>query len=147
MTTRTLTKILLAAAAAALLAACGGGGDEQAAQAHALLGRPADPGAADRTIEVTAGDPYSFSPAEIEVAAGETVLFRVTNEGHSLHEFVLGPEDAHVHGEDGDTAIQVMGGETEELAWTFTEAGSMDFNCFVPGHSEAGMKGTITVSG
>lgn len=145
MTTRTLAKILPLVAAVTLLAACGGGDDEHAA--HAVLGQPADPGAADRTIEVTATDPFRFSPTEIEVAVGETVLFRVTNEGHSLHEFVLGPEDAHVHGEDGDTAIQVMGGETEELAWTFTEAGSTDFNCFVPGHSEAGMKGTITVSG
>ncbi len=77
---------------------------------------------------------------------GETVLFRVTNSGHSLHEFVIGPKEGHVHGEDGDTAIQVKPGETKELAWTFTEAGHTDFNCYVPGHSEAGMKGTITVS-
>lgn len=146
MTFKRKSASLALVAVAVLFGACGGGGSEAADHTHGLVGEPAAAAQSDRTIEITANDPYSFSPEEVEVAAGETVLFRVTNSGESLHEFVLGPKEGHVHGEDGSNAVQVPAGETKELAWTFTEAGRVDFNCYVPGHSEAGMKGTITIS-
>lgn len=131
---------------AALLAACGDdGGAEDEAHGHATLGSPADPSAADRTIDVVARDPAIFGPEEIEVDEGETILFRITNEGRMPHEFVLGGE-GHVHGEADAASVHVSPGATEELAWTFTETGHTEFACFVPGHYEAGMKGSITVA-
>ncbi|MBP6599957.1 MAG: hypothetical protein KA216_11010, partial [Giesbergeria sp.] len=32
-----------------------------------------------------------------------------------------------------------------DIVWRFNRPGSFDFACLIPGHSEAGMKGTITV--
>ena len=42
-------------------------------------------------------------------------------------------------------AISVEPGKTGELIWQFTKAGTFGFACLVPGHFEAGMKGTIVV--
>lgn len=35
--------------------------------------------------------------------------------------------------------------QTGELIWQFTQAGTVDFACFMPGQMEAGMVGTIKV--
>ena len=64
------------------------------AQDHAF-GGPADPATADRTIEITMGDNY-FEPDAVEVAAGETIRFVLTNDGGVLHQFTLGPVDLHL---------------------------------------------------
>jgi uncharacterized cupredoxin-like copper-binding protein len=34
-------------------------------------------------------------------------------------------------------------GETKEPLWKFTRGGRVEFDCNVPGHHEAGMKGLI----
>jgi len=36
-------------------------------------------------------------------------------------------------------------GKEMEIVWQFTEVGSFEFGCLLPGHFQAGMKGTITV--
>jgi uncharacterized cupredoxin-like copper-binding protein len=36
-----------------------------------------------------------FEPEAVEVQAGETVRFALTNEGELLHQFTLGPVDFH----------------------------------------------------
>jgi uncharacterized cupredoxin-like copper-binding protein len=41
--------------------------------------------------------------------------------------------------------VHVPPGKSGELVWTFNRAGQFDFACLVPGHSEAGMVGSITV--
>jgi uncharacterized cupredoxin-like copper-binding protein len=45
--------------------------------------------------------------------------------------------------------ISVEPGKTGELVWNFTEAGTVNFACPLPGHFKGmnfpGMKGTITV--
>jgi uncharacterized cupredoxin-like copper-binding protein len=130
-------------------AACGGGGhdDHDAGSSGGEkgdpMGAPADPADADRVIEVFAKEPNRFDPESIGVKQGETVLFRVTNDGRGLHEFVLGE---HVHGEEDDGSVQLAPGETKELAWTFESTGNVEFACFVPGHYESGMHGTISVA-
>lgn len=150
--------------AVASLAACGGADGTSGGHAghggggaaeHA--GGPADGSEADRTIEVEARD-IAFDPTSIEVAAGETVTFVVTNTGEVLHEFTLGDavaqqehaeemEGGHAGGaHHGPNSITVEPGETAELTWRFEDAGELEYACHVPGHYEAGMRGTITVS-
>ena len=40
----------------------------------------------------------------------------------------------------------VPAGKTAEIIWTFNRPGDFDFACLIPGHYQAGMKGTINVS-
>jgi uncharacterized cupredoxin-like copper-binding protein len=152
-----LKKVPLIAASAALvllLAACGEAGDDAA---------PANQGSPDgiRTIEVTALDELTFEPAAIDVEAGETVRFVVTNEGAAVHDFYVGTEDEQMaheaemgdsgmgmdHGADPEAdALTLQAGETAELTVTFDKPGNVLFACHQPGHYDGGMVGTITVS-
>jgi uncharacterized cupredoxin-like copper-binding protein len=59
------------------------------------FGSAGDPAAATGTIELVMKDNY-FEPAAVEVEAGETVRFALTNEGGLLHQFTLGPVDFHL---------------------------------------------------
>ena len=54
------------------------------------FGSAGDPAAATSTIEIVMEDNY-FEPEAVEVQAGETVRFALTNEGEVLHQFTLGP--------------------------------------------------------
>ena len=122
-------------------------------------GEPADASEADRTIEVTVDNELAFDPDEFEVAAGEVVTFQISNTGDIEHEFVLGDEqaqqqmaeemgagDGHAHSGEMSNAVTIHGGETAELTWRFPdEATTVLVGCHVPGHYEAGMRGTVTV--
>lgn len=130
-------------------AACGGGGD---GGDGALTGEPGNPDNVSDTIEVSALDELEFEPSEIEVAAGDTIEFVVTNEGQAEHEFVLGDatdeqrSEEMEHAEPNATGA-IPPGETKTVLWTFTEPGEVSFACHIDGHSSQGMTGTITVSG
>lgn len=122
------------------------------------FGEPADPGDADRVVEVTQLDEMAYQPSSIDVAVGETIAFEITNAGQTPHEFVLGDADLQAEHEEemaemGDAAmmdepnaVAVDPGETVSLAWTFTEPGELQYGCHVPGHFAAGMVGQISVS-
>lgn len=121
------------------------------------FGMAGDPASADRVIKVRMVDPFAFDPAQIEVAAGETITFTVTNAGQLDHEFLIGDEatqDEHeMEMDDGETGmgsepnmLALAGGESGELTWTFTQAGPLLFGCHVPGHYQAGMVGALRVS-
>jgi uncharacterized cupredoxin-like copper-binding protein len=159
------------ASAALTLAACGAGDDDGGASGGhadghggssaetAAFGRPADVSSADRTIEVSTLDTFRFVPGQITVEAGETVAFEITNSEDLAHEFVLGTRSfQQEHAEemrdmggsappDEPFAIGIEPGETETLAWTFTEPGTVLYGCHVSGHYAAGMVGTIRVEG
>lgn len=123
------------------------------------FGEPADASQADRTIEVAVDNELAFDPAEYEVAAGEVVTFRIANTGDIEHEFVLGDEqaqqqmsdemgedDGHAHSGEMSNAVTIHPGEEAELTWRFPdEATTVLVGCHVPGHYEAGMRGTVTV--
>lgn len=122
----------------------------------AALGEPGNPKKASRTIEVAMGDDMRFRPASIEVKKGETIRFRVKNDGQLRHEMVLGTRaelEAHAAhmrkspamAHDDPNAVSVEPGGTGTLVWHFTKAGRFDFACLVPGHFEAGMQGKIVV--
>ncbi|MGH2807660.1 MAG: cupredoxin domain-containing protein, partial [Actinomycetota bacterium] len=114
---------------------------------------PGDPADADRTVEVVATEDLKFDPPALEVTDGETITFEVTNDTSIPHEFVLGDEayqDSHeaamAEGMDHeDNGVSLEPGATEEVTWTFSEAGEVLYACHVAGHYDAGMKGTVTV--
>jgi uncharacterized cupredoxin-like copper-binding protein len=146
-------------ALAFLVAGCGGNGHDHGAMTGggavaASVGEPGDPAEADRTVEVEATESLKFDPASLEVGAGETITFVVTNDTSTPHEFVLGDEayqdshgDAMANGgmQHEGNAVTLDPGVTQELTWTFTDAGEVIYACHVAGHYASGMKGTISV--
>lgn len=60
----------------------------------AAIGEPATASAATRTIQVKLGDNF-YEPKTIQVKAGETVRFVLTNTGELLHEFNIGTAAMH----------------------------------------------------
>lgn len=137
-------------------ASSGGGHDMGSMDTEGVVpGEAADGSQAEREILVTASDELSFDPSTIEVSAGEVVTFVIRNEGEIDHEFVLGDEVFQaMHEKDMEeghhmgaveNGITVAPGQTKELTWKFTEAGSLEFGCHEPGHYEGGMVGTIEV--
>ncbi len=129
--------------------------------AAAGFGQPYTGGKPARTVEITMGD-ISFTPAHLDLKAGEAVRFVVTNTSSIDHDFTLGDtatQTAHrqemadamqagkePHHHQGGNAITVRPGATQTLSWLFTRPGSFEYDCNIPGHFEAGMQGTITVA-
>ena len=141
------------------ISACGGPGTESTTTMNmggeSGFGSAGDPAAADRIVEINASDSLAFEPAEVTVAAGETITFRIVNQGSLVHDFTLGDQatqDEHeaemaeggmVH--DQPNVVAIPGGETVELTWTFPESGTVLIGCHEPGHYAAGMKGRVTI--
>lgn len=106
---------------------------------------------ADRMVEVTTLDTMAFEPSTINVSAGETVTFVVTNIGQTVHDFSLGDaamQQEHA-GEVADheaNSITLQPGETKLLTWRFEDAGTLEYSCHEPGHYQAGMRGQITIT-
>lgn len=141
--------------------------DRQMADTSAF-GHRGEPAQVTRTVEIEAAD-IRFGTTELNFNVGETVRFVIVNNGEQPHEFTLGdtayqemaremmrhmtemgmdpvsPEHAAMHAAAGNT-VTLDAGETKELVWAFTKAGTFEFSCNLIGHSEVGMKGRIVVS-
>lgn len=116
-------------------------------------------GSADQitqTVTVSMTDDMRFTPDRISVKLNQTVRFVVSNDGKILHEFVIGTKDEllkhaammekfpnMVH--DEPYMAHVDPGKSGEIIWTFNRLGEFEFACLLPGHYQAGMKGTIVV--
>ena len=122
--------------------------------AWGIAGKSAD---AQRTITVDMTDAMRFKPDTLSVQEGETVRFVVRNRGRMLHEMVIGtPDELAKHAammakfpgmeHDEPYMVHVDPGKTGEIVWTFNRAGQFKFACLIPGHYEAGMRGTLTVT-
>ena len=162
-----VTRFTLAFAAALGLSASAAHGHGQAghgtaskkvisADEHAW-GREGDPRKASRTITVDMADTMRFTPSEMKVKRGETVRFVVRNTGKVMHEMVIGTqEELARHAEvmkkhpgmehEAPYMAHVEPGGRQEITWTFTKPGTFMYGCLVPGHWEAGMKGSILVA-
>lgn len=170
MKIRSVRLILSAFAVMLLIAACADSADDTPTTAPGAdddhtefaFGEPASVEDADRTVEVIATDDLRFNPDSVTVTEGETIHFRIVNEGQLPHDFTLGDEAAQQEHEeemkemaemggmemhDEPNAVALAAGETKELAWTFTQGGTVLFGCHQPGHYDAGMKGEVTVGG
>ncbi|NQZ91542.1 MAG: cupredoxin family protein [Moritella sp.] len=123
---------------------------------NSASGQPGKAADITRTIDITMNDNMRFTPSQIHVNAGETVRFFVKNAGKVSHELVIGSAEAlgeHAqmmrdmpemqHAESN--MLSLGSGQRGGLIWQFTQAGYVDFACLLPGHREAGMKGTIMV--
>src|SRR3546814_2436431 len=118
----------------------------------APIGKAGNASKVSRTIDVVMTDAMRFTPDRIDVKAGETVRFRVTNSGKIRHEMVLGTEadlsghyqmmlkDPGMRHEEANS-VSLEAGKTGEIVWQFDKAGHVAFACLEPGHYPAGMKG------
>ncbi len=154
--------IFLAAAALVLPAATvmadpGHHGHNHAAET--AYGRPGDPTKGGRVIQVAMRETESgmaFVPDRIEITRGEQVQFVLRNSGELDHELVIGTVEANrQHAEamaehpemvhDDLNARRLRPKTSGVLRWQFTEAGTFEYACLIPGHREAGMVGTVVV--
>lgn len=126
-------------------------------EATSAIGEPGEASQATRTIKVEMSDNMRFTPANFTVKQGETVHFVVHNGGQLKHEFVLGTQKALLEHyeymkknpemEHADpNMITVAPGQTGEVIWRFTKAGTVAIGCLQPGHYDAGMKGSVKVA-
>ena len=90
----TMPLIVLSLSLAASVAVAGG--NHEGGHAHFEFGTPGQVDEVDRTIEVALEDVH-FEPESINVKAGETIRFVLTNNGELVHEFNIGTP--HMHGE------------------------------------------------
>ena len=80
-----------------------------------------------------AGAEYAFNPTDITVKKGETVTLNLTS-GNEFHSFTV---------DSLGIDVEVDAGTTEEITFTFSEAGTFDLIC-IP-HESLGMVGKIIV--
>jgi uncharacterized cupredoxin-like copper-binding protein len=94
------------------------------------------PAGAASSVNVTAGKPteYKFTLSAKSVKAGK-VTFKVTNRGKIPHDFSIA----------GKTTALLKPGKSASLTVTLKK-GSSAYKCTVPGHAQAGMKGTLKVT-
>jgi len=126
---RALKSCVALAALAAVLAACGGS-DDEGTPYQEPAGPPVD------TLNVESGNVF-FKPTELDSPKG-VVEIKLKNIESGTHDLVI---------------RGLAGFQLEVSGEGSTAAGKVDltkkqyeFYCTIPGHEEAGMKGTITVS-
>lgn len=128
---------------------------------------PGGPGG-EGTVRIAMSN-FAFTPTQIRLRSGQRVTLQFDNRSPLEHEFMAGqrPEAMGGYATDlfKDVDVQAKGGTTErgghsgafelrvaphmgraELTFVVPDRkGTYEIGCFLPGHYEAGMKGTITV--
>lgn len=131
------------------------GHDMGAMEDTSRFGEPGDAAKASRTVTVKATE-IAYDLASLDVKAGETILFVLENDGTQDHELGVGDDaffTAHAKmmadmpgmKHDMPNMVTAKPGAKAEFAWTFSKAGAFKFACSMPGHSELGMTGPISV--
>lgn len=145
-------RIPVAIVLALLLTGCGSG--------YAPL-----PNDAGRVVRIDMSD-FAFSPATISVTPGERITLSFRNVGSQEHEFMAGREAMvgkgfmydwlalamtdntsgnHAAGHVGEGLRLAPRAAASLTLMVPQEVGRFEFGCFVVGHYESGMKGTILV--
>ena len=152
-TTATLIAAALLLTSAGLNAALAHDGKKYSA------GAPGNPKKPARTVAVILTDDNGamrYEPNRVEVKKGEQVRFVLENKGLLKHEFILASvQDNKKHGElmkkfphmehDEPNSKSLEPGQKAEVLWQFSKAGTFEFACLIPGHYDAGMRGSATV--
>jgi nitrite reductase (NO-forming) len=86
-------------------------------------------------ITITAAE-FTFSPKSLQVPLGQKVTISLKNTGVVEHDFTVAAAGFTLFAKPGQTATR---------EFTFTTPGVFDFICSIPGHKDAGMKGSLTV--
>lgn len=141
MTKRLLAAFAALALASFALAACGSGGDSSSTSAASTPASTTDSGAGGGETIAIAADPsgaLAFTKTDLTAKAGnDTIDF--DNESSTPHNVQI-----------QDSSGNAVGG-TDTISGSSTstsvdlQPGTYTFFCNIPGHEEAGMKGTITV--
>jgi uncharacterized cupredoxin-like copper-binding protein len=123
---------------------------------------PSDPG---RVVRIDMSD-FAFSPASISVTPGERITLSFRNVGTQEHEFMAGHDatpgkgfahdwldlakvdrlGGHESGHSGVGLRLAPRGAANLTIVVPAQAGEVEFGCFVVGHYESGMKGTLVVT-
>lgn len=117
-----------------------------AVQAPALAQAQAQaPAAASAPVEVkVVATDLKFTPPTLQAKVGQPVKIVLENKGMIEHDIAFPTIKAD---KDAATLKAVAkAGQTATLEFTPTAKGTYEYICTIPGHKEAGMKGTITVS-
>lgn len=115
-------------------------------------------GEPDRIVFVAMIDTmrFVFEPQLGQLKNGETIEFRVTNDGQIQHEFSIGNAEEQIrHAQmmqkmpnmkhDDPNTVSLAPGESASISWKFTGKEEVVFACNVPGHFEAGMKHIVAI--
>ncbi len=86
-------------------------------------------------VTITASE-FKFSPSSIQVPLGQKVTFTLDNKGVVEHDVTI---------QAAGFTLLAKAGQVATGEFTFNKAGVFDFFCSIPGHKEAGMRGTLTV--
>jgi nitrite reductase (NO-forming) len=86
-------------------------------------------------VKVTASE-FKFTPASIQVPVGQKVSFTLDNPGVVEHDVTI---------QAARFTLAAKAGQTATDAFTLDKAGVFDFICSIPGHKDAGMRGSLTV--
>ncbi len=87
-------------------------------------------------LQVTARS-VAFTPADVRVRAGETVVLEFTNDDPMFHDWeVIGIANVDAGARPG---------QTQRIRFTIDEPGTYVVECTVEGHAEAGMVGRLVV--
>lgn len=137
-----------------------GHGNDDGHHGAMAIGRPGANSDVSRTINVVMKETDEghmiFEPHNIEVEKGDTVRFVIENAGELEHEFVLDNHDGVMEHKalmekfpemehDDPNSVRLEPGHEGNVIWTFTNSGSFEFACLIPGHYDAGMKGELSV--
>ncbi len=79
---------------------------------------------------------FRFSPPTLEVKSGQRVAVEFDNQGAIEHEFSIESIGFHLH---------VDAGDRKQSSFLAPPPGEYVIGCYLPGHFEAGMKGTLIV--
>ncbi|MEX1022790.1 MAG: cupredoxin domain-containing protein [Dehalococcoidia bacterium] len=160
--TRRLRRAAGGAGALAALALVLGACNQESADSDGVLDEGArDPVAPSSEADLEMVD-VDYLLKEIDGTAGEEVTVHLKNTGESEHTFNVDampvdsltpssagePSGATSEEDVGDSTVHVRlaAGAEERVVFVPSEAGEYAFYCTVPGHREAGMEGTISIS-
>jgi plastocyanin len=126
---RGLKPTKVAMAAIAMLSAAGAQAEEIAAPGPLNETKPAE-------VRIVSTE-FGYAPANVMVIAGRAVTLVLDNSGaETEHDLVVSAYGFRV---------QARAGETARKSTVFEKPGEYEYSCDLPGHRDAGMKGTLIV--
>jgi uncharacterized cupredoxin-like copper-binding protein len=82
---------------------------------------------------------FKYVPANVRLPAGRTVTLVLDNSGAETEHGVIVPAFGF--------RLEAKAGEVVRTTIVFDRPGEYEFTCDLPGHREAGMKGTLIIAG
>jgi len=79
---------------------------------------------------------FKITPSNITIQKGETINFKIENDGTTFHTYTI---------EGLDEEVRLQSGESNSFEVKFDKPGTYGVLCTVPGHADRGMIGEIKV--